>query len=459
MALAWVLGVSHCSEARSPADSGLGDASSDGPLDALDDGGAGVPDGGLEVATDGSDGSHRLQELRRGCVDLPAARAGAKRARLSTAPRHLWSQIVISSVLEPKGVVASGRALAVAAGPIATFIDKSTRVMKAFSGGTLEYFINVVGDGKGSFLFGGRQFYLSSDSGEARPVGALKFGAPTNSEYGYCEVMHSKRRETFLAFCNDGGVYSLNRTGGVDWGVSPVGKNFASFMSDTIIGDYVPLYVNARELRLDAQTGEDLGGQPSLFWRGVGGTTTGILSATPSAQVLDRCGKTKFELEGAPAQSYPRIVGVPDEAILTMALGTSDSTGRLTLFSKDGALLAGPSPWGAPVAAGADGTFYVLSCINRRSEPSAQPRELIALDGNLELRWKVALPEPAGTVVGLGHQCPASGVVLSDDGIMYLVQAGDSGVILHAVQTDSPGLAETTWPVVFGDNEGSNWWD
>jgi hypothetical protein len=42
---------------------------------------------------------------------------------------------------------------------------------------------------------------------------------------------------------------------------------------------------------------------------------------------------------------------------------------------------------------------------------------------------------------------------------MYLVQAGNSGVILHAVQTDSPGLAETTWPVIFGDNEGSNWWD
>jgi hypothetical protein len=49
-------------------------------------------------------------------------------------------------------------------------------------------------------------------------------------------------------------------------------------------------------------------------------------------------------------------------------------------------------------------------------------------------------------------------VVLDDDGVMYLTRVADGGVVeALALQTASPGLAESSWPSLRHDNRGTAW--
>jgi hypothetical protein len=50
--------------------------------------------------------------------------------------------------------------------------------------------------------------------------------------------------------------------------------------------------------------------------------------------------------------------------------------------------------------------------------------------------------------------------VLDDDGVLYLARAlsgGDENVETLAIQTQSPGLAESSWPSLRHDNRGTMW--
>jgi hypothetical protein len=51
-------------------------------------------------------------------------------------------------------------------------------------------------------------------------------------------------------------------------------------------------------------------------------------------------------------------------------------------------------------------------------------------------------------------------VVLDDNGVMYLTRRGDSGADateVIAIQTASPGLADSSWPSLRHDNRGTAW--
>ena len=116
--------------------------------------------------------------------------------------------------------------------------------------------------------------------------------------------------------------------------------------------------------------------------------------------------------------------------------------------------LAGPIGAGSPVAAGADGTYYAVTCINTPITDQAQAPDLVAYDGKLQEKWRIALPVPV--FAGKWYKCPVPGVVLEENGIMYLAVEAD-GTYLIAVQTNSPGPADSTWPLRFRDNHGSSW--
>ncbi len=264
-----------------------------------------------------------------------------------------------------------------------------------------------------------------------------------------------------VAVCNDGGVYAFSDSGDGLWAALPAGREFQGIGAYAGLSDLLPYWLDGREeFRLDAQTGTRVAGPAPGLWRGRGGVRTGVLAmAGPNRGIVDRCGHSVHPVVGAAPNSEPTIVGNPDETIVVGA-PLPDNTGVLTtLHGPDGALRAGPKKTGAVVAAGADGTFITVSCLNRATPRPKTPVEVIGLDGDLQVRWRVPLEPPPGTPIGFGHQCPGLGVVLDPDGMLYLAQASAGGVLLHAVQTDSPGLAETSWPVLFGDNEASNWWD
>jgi hypothetical protein len=51
-------------------------------------------------------------------------------------------------------------------------------------------------------------------------------------------------------------------------------------------------------------------------------------------------------------------------------------------------------------------------------------------------------------------------VVLDDSGVMFLTRRGDAGsnaTEMIAIQTTSPGLANSSWPSLRHDNRGTSW--
>jgi hypothetical protein len=119
----------------------------------------------------------------------------------------------------------------------------------------------------------------------------------------------------------------------------------------------------------------------------------------------------------------------------------------LEAYDTQGALVAGPVPGGRPVAVGADGTIYGLLC---NEQDWTQPSSLVGYTPDFRETMRV----------DLNGYCPEEGVALSDDGVLYLVRGAPSpaGAEVVAVQTRSPGLARSSWPIVGkGDNGGTRW--
>jgi len=117
-------------------------------------------------------------------------------------------------------------------------------------------------------------------------------------------------------------------------------------------------------------------------------------------------------------------------------------------YSADGTVVLGPVPGqGEPYLAGADGTIYTVNCA--LSSPKAN--QLIAWTSDLKEMWRLDLGK-------LDH-CPVGNGVLDDDGIIYLALTRKEvgGVDILAIQTQSPGLAESSWPSLLHDNRGTMW--
>jgi hypothetical protein len=83
---------------------------------------------------------------------------------------------------------------------------------------------------------------------------------------------------------------------------------------------------------------------------------------------------------------------------------------------------------------------------------SPKVNELIAYTSDLEEMWRLNLGKP--------DNCPIGNGVLDEDGVLYLARAlsgGDENVEILAIQTQSPGLAESSWPSLRHDNRGTMW--
>ena len=99
-----------------------------------------------------------------------------------------------------------------------------------------------------------------------------------------------------------------------------------------------------------------------------------------------------------------------------------------------------PIPW----AIGADGTVYAVAC---DSPGMDGPSRLHAYGPDLRQRW----------MLPLGQACPTAGPVIEPDGRLYFTWYRDRTTEVVAVQTDSPGLAATSWPTRRRDARGAAW--
>jgi outer membrane protein assembly factor BamB len=93
---------------------------------------------------------------------------------------------------------------------------------------------------------------------------------------------------------------------------------------------------------------------------------------------------------------------------------------------------------GGMVAIGSDGTHYVWAC-----------PDLIGTSADRTERWRVT--------VGPGSNCGSAFIVLAEDGILYFTRYENLELTLSAVQTTSPGLANSAWPSLQHDNGATYW--
>jgi hypothetical protein len=168
---------------------------------------------------------------------------------------------------------------------------------------------------------------------------------------------------------------------------------------------------------------------------------------------FDTCGMLKWSTRmDSLYNDLSGVISLPETLVATK-WDVDDKGKRLTpdrmyRYGADGTVLQGPvAGQGEPFVAGADGTIYTVNCAS--SSPKAN--ELIAYTVDLQELWRLDL--------GVSNPCPAGNGVLDDDGVLYLVRgiSGTNGAEVVAIQTQSPGLAESSWPSLRHDNRGTMW--
>jgi outer membrane protein assembly factor BamB len=159
---------------------------------------------------------------------------------------------------------------------------------------------------------------------------------------------------------------------------------------------------------------------------------------------LDACGRTRFHLAATRPQ-WPVLVGADESLYVVERDDTPGSDTFVSVYDVAGKRVKGPIAAAPPWGLGADGTVYAAQC----DAPGHDgPSRLIAYDGEtFAEKWRVEL----------GASCPSAGPVIDAEGRLYFTWFIDHYTELVAVQTQSPGLAETPWPTRRHDAQGTAW--
>jgi outer membrane protein assembly factor BamB len=210
----------------------------------------------------------------------------------------------------------------------------------------------------------------------------------------------------------------------------------------------------------DSRTGQHLGelgieAHPHLYafkgWWALGwdfGVQFGALYS------FDVCGRLRWStITDSLYMTSSGIIALAEVLVATQwdidSSGNRLSPDRMYRYAADGTVVQGPvGRGGEPFLDGADGTIYAVNCAF--SSPKAN--ELIAYTSDLKELWRLNL--------GVSNGCPVGNGVLDDDGVLYLVRSVGGGVNkaeIVAIQTQSPGLAESSWPSLRHDNRGTMW--
>ncbi|MBN2574429.1 MAG: PQQ-like beta-propeller repeat protein [Deltaproteobacteria bacterium] len=211
---------------------------------------------------------------------------------------------------------------------------------------------------------------------------------------------------------------------------------------------YDGVYPDARTDALDTRDGSRLGSfvRPaygaSFTWEWgawVEGWDLGV--GYGNIYVFDTCGNLRWS-------GTPQGAGVVASGEL-LAISTDTRSGTLLLSDMHGNVVAGPAPAeGWPVAAGADGSIYMFRC----DDAATSTNRILAYSHDLQELWRLDLGGDACKEI-------TGNVILDDAGVMYFIRKGGSPTTTEviAIQTASPGLADSSWPSFRHDNRGTAW--
>jgi outer membrane protein assembly factor BamB len=357
-------------------------------------------------------------------------------------------------------MVLTGGFLALAIANTLTIVGLRDGELRTWAGLQRELYSSVIVDPKGRFLLVGANAY--SVDADATAVWELPLSErrPIQDEWARCRPIFSARLKVLVAACNDGFLYGIrvDDTPKLIWKKPAYTEGLFRFFVGPGVGE---VFVASISVRASEASVELLNGKTgSLVTRirqasGIfSAASHGLLASVPSFALLSSTGEAKWRLEADHTYRSGLVICAKEEVVLAAARGR-DSRSRLALYSmSDGRELVAPTAEGTPVAVGADGTFYALSCdVSAVELPAAQPY-LVAYNGALNELWRVQLPVPSFT--DGRYPCPSPGVALGQDGNMYLSATRDGTYIL-AIRTDSPGPAVSPWPLWSGPLNGGRW--
>ncbi len=405
------------------------------------------------------------------CIeDWPTA-GGAHPTKLSLAvdaPKLAWrldlqTNSSSSFGLSDGGPVLSKNRVVVQAGELIYFLNKDgTKSEQVKYNAIAAYPSGLAADLDGNIYYVCDDGVYSVDAN-----GGLRwnraFATHPGAEFSYYHPAVLGPDDVLYAVTSTDQVCALRtKDGGIIWCQSPPSDTRVT--SQVLGGAGKGLFVLVGDQRidvLDTRTGESIGtlvvsidGKIVAFtaqWGGWAlGWTFGI--AIGDAFVLDTCGNLRWSNWSKDPSTSGGAGIIAAGELLTAATSTRIGSAWVTtsgrLLNADGSVAASTTQFeGQAIAAGADGTIYTYRC----EDATPAVNRILAYSPDLKELWRFDLGgEYCRTIIG--------NVLLDDDGMMYMKRQNDSySTEVIAIQTRSPGLADSSWPSWRHDNRGTAW--
>lgn len=385
------------------------------------------------------------------CVEgWPAAPSAPSAAPLpDMTPGVAWVRPV-SRATASDGLALTADRIALSVGARLVLLDHDGRVVADQVSSGYERLSSPVADDAGNFYVAGASVYAVDADARWRWI------APLPEAAGRTLVLDPTGGTLYTA-AGDGYLYAIAVADGALRWRRQIGENPltpAAVLGG--VGNAVLAIARAdgeAPQLFDAATGAVLARWPTygVFFGGELGIVTQRLvdgeGSWPRMHiaVLDACSHPRWDLAPARPQ-WPVLVAPGDRLLVAERDPADDGATYVSVYAPDGRREAGPTPADVPWVIGADGTIYGIHCEGSGWDG---PARLTAYDAALAERWRIEL----------GPGCPTSGPALADAGLLvfarFLPETGITEVV--AVQTASPGLAATSWPVRRRDNAGTSW--
>lgn len=384
-----------------------------------------------------------------------------------TAPRILWAQRIGTSRDYGNGVLRTGAGLVEAKGNLLLTTGGPLAVIQKANGAwsladvtaSRDWMSPPVSDEDGNVYSVGRSGFYAYDSN-----GHIVWSSPVPNPEG-AEFVETQ----WPVLSPDGVLYGIGAdshlralrasSGALMWRV-PIDQRVGYAQLSGGGGDAVFIHPFTQgEVVIARDSGASLGelltaaGQRVAGFPGIWELGWDFGIGIGSLVCFDTCGSQKWSTWVDSSWNEDSGIIAAGEHLVAVKWKANSNGDRLTpdsmsLYDVYGNVVGGPVEGaGKPFVAGADGAIYTVNC----EQSSSKANQVVAYSADLTEMWRID--------IGLVDNCPVGNGVLDRDGVLYLTHAMGTGqgVEVVAVQTQSPGLAESSWPSLRHDNRGSSW--
>jgi len=409
--------------------------------------------------------SDQVEDLKPRCIEHwpedPQAKSTPP-SNIDNAGQVLWTKEVPGGTYTGPLAMAGDR-LAYVSGTTLHIVDRDGNPVgsytepSSFTGAS-----GPVADAEGNFYFGNAEITSITPDGEGRWHRTLGPNISDSAETTYTSQLTPSPDGILYFGATDGYFYAVKATDGTQvWrekvGLTKYGGHspYSAYLG---IGDVLI----AEKGYHDRKTGTLIASHPVIdgepmpvnlasFSHLFGYKVIDKDKQLFGVPVMDMCGNLQWSFPSAKA-AFAVLVGFADTIVAIYG-------GQPVIYSSDGEVKAGPIPLDEydhhPWAIGADGTIYYAYCTDFFNM-DASAMSVQAYSPQLELLWSVEL----------GKSCTDEPFVLADDGRLYVLRSTFEefpdhlelkGLELTAIQTASPGLANTAYPTLRTNNRRTGW--